>query len=88
MTRVTPLPRDLAKLTRSLGSTVAVPRNSQLLNSGSRTVAAKLRKELENGIADLPASEVRPRIIFPPSPVLPKTALSDSEASITAVSRT
>lgn len=59
MTRVTPLPRDLAKLTRSLGSTVAAPRNSQLLNSGSRTIAAKLRKELEHGIAEVPASEVR-----------------------------
>lgn len=56
MTRVTPLPRDLAKLTRSLGSTVAAPRNSQLLKS--RSIAGKLRKELENGIADVPASEV------------------------------
>lgn len=61
MTRVTPLPRDLAKLTRSLGSTVAAPCNSQRLNSGSRALAAKLRlrKDLENGIAEVPASEVR-----------------------------
>ncbi|KAJ4404549.1 hypothetical protein N0V82_010478, partial [Gnomoniopsis sp. IMI 355080] len=55
MTRVTPLPRQIANLTRSLGSTVAAPRNSQLLNS--RSIAAKVRKELEHGIADVPASE-------------------------------
>lgn len=46
MTRVTPLPRELAKLTSSL----AAPRASQLfVNSGARAAAAKLhvRKELE-----------------------------------------
>lgn len=85
MTRVTPLPRDLAKLTRSLGSTVAAPRNSQLLNSGSRTIAAKLRKELEHGIAEVPASEVRSPFPSPPLPALPfsdrfpKNSLSVSE---------
>lgn len=60
MTRVTPLPRELAKLTRSLGNSIAAPRNSQLLvNSGARAVAAKLqvRKELENA-AQVPAFEV------------------------------
>lgn len=66
MTRVTPLPRDLAKLTRSLGSTVAAPRNSQLLKS--RSIAAKLRKELENGIADVPASEVCTTYLHPSPP--------------------
>ncbi|CAN8106140.1 unnamed protein product [Discula destructiva] len=62
MTRVTPLPRELAKLTRSMGSTISTPRTSQLLvNSGARAVAAKLqlRKELENApnAAQVPASE-------------------------------
>lgn len=76
MTRVTPLPRELAKLTRSLGSsTVAAPRNSQLLKS--RSIATKLRKELENGIADVPASEVckTPYSTSPPPPRLPFTVL-------------
>lgn len=48
MTRVTPLPSELAKLTRSLGRTVAAPKPNQLLNSTSRSAAIHARKELEN----------------------------------------
>lgn len=58
MTRVTPLPRDLAKLTRSVGSTIAAPRSSQIFNSVSWSAAARVRKEIEHGGADVPASEV------------------------------
>ncbi|PSR83500.1 hypothetical protein BD289DRAFT_483296 [Coniella lustricola] len=58
MTRVTPLPRELAKLTRSLGSTVAAPSFNQLLSTASKSGAARVRKELDNGLAaDVPASE-------------------------------
>lgn len=51
MTRVTPLPSELAKLTRFLGRTVAAPKSNQLLNSTTRFAAVYARKELENGRA-------------------------------------
>ncbi|KAF3760585.1 hypothetical protein M406DRAFT_358239 [Cryphonectria parasitica EP155] len=69
MTRVTPLPRELAKLTRSLGSSVAAPRSSQLLSNSSRAGAARVRKDLENGTVDmLPASERSMTTAHRPSP--------------------
>lgn len=58
MTRVTPLPRDLAKLTRTVGTTIAAPRSSQIFKSVSWSAAARVRKDVEHGMADVPASEV------------------------------